>query len=141
MNLLFFGQIFEESLNVKFNQNSPKICSMRQDGRTDRQDEANSRFPQFFKCATQGQLLKLSIVLYVLRPDLLYLSLFFFLLTFTFPDIFQNLCDLLFLHVLISYSYQVVSCTKAHTNFFSYQVSTISPLPKHKRSLLHVFIF
>jgi hypothetical protein len=43
----FFRQIFKESRNTKFNQNPSSGSRVVPCGRTDRDDEANSRFSKF----------------------------------------------------------------------------------------------
>jgi hypothetical protein len=49
----FSQQIFEEKINIKFNQNPSSgiqvVSRRRTDGWTDRHQEANSRFSQFLK--------------------------------------------------------------------------------------------
>jgi hypothetical protein len=47
MKFEFCRHIFEKSSNIKFHENP----SMVTDGRTDRRDEANSRFSQFCESA------------------------------------------------------------------------------------------
>ena len=55
MKLEFSGQMFEKLSNIKFHENlssgSPVGPRGRAGGRTDRHDEANSRFSQFCECA------------------------------------------------------------------------------------------
>ena len=52
MKLEFSGQILEKYSNIKFHENplnASHACSMRTYGQTDRYDEADSRFTQFFE--------------------------------------------------------------------------------------------
>jgi hypothetical protein len=47
MKLEFYGQIFEESSNIKFYQNLTNESRVYPCGRTDRRQEADGRFSQF----------------------------------------------------------------------------------------------
>jgi hypothetical protein len=52
MKLEFSGQILEKYSSIKFHENplsASHACSMRTYGQTDRYDEADSRFTQFFE--------------------------------------------------------------------------------------------
>jgi len=55
MQLQLSRQIFEKYLNIQFYENptsgSRVVPYVRTDGRTDRHDEANSRFSRFFESA------------------------------------------------------------------------------------------
>jgi len=48
MNLEFSQQIFEKPSDIKFHENPSSGSRVAPCGRTDRRDEGNSRFPQFF---------------------------------------------------------------------------------------------
>jgi hypothetical protein len=52
--LEFSRQIFEISSNIKFHENPSSGSRVVPSGRTDRQDEANSRFSQFYERAQKG---------------------------------------------------------------------------------------
>ena len=55
MKFELFGRIFEKLLKYQISWKSDKwtpSCSMRTDGQTERYDEANSRFPQFLRNAS-----------------------------------------------------------------------------------------
>ena len=72
MKLEFSRQIFETSLNVKFKQIRPVGVQLfrtnrQTDGRTDRQEEVNSRFRSFADAPKTGlivSILYLTIILY-----------------------------------------------------------------------------
>ena len=49
----FSRQIFEKYSNIKFHYNPPSGIRVVPHGRTDRCDEANSRFPQFANVANK----------------------------------------------------------------------------------------
>ena len=51
MELEFSGQIFKKSSDFKFHKNQFSGSEVVPCGRTDRQDEANIRFSQFFEPA------------------------------------------------------------------------------------------
>jgi len=51
MKLQIPRQIFEKSPNIKFHENPSSGSRVVPCGRTDRHDEANSRFPQFYERA------------------------------------------------------------------------------------------
>ena len=51
MKLKFSRQIFEKSLNTKFNQNLSSGSGVVPWGKTDEHQEANSRFSQFCELA------------------------------------------------------------------------------------------
>jgi hypothetical protein len=52
MKLDFSGHTFEKkNSNTKFHQNPSSGSRVVSCGRTDRHDEANSRFSQFYECA------------------------------------------------------------------------------------------
>jgi hypothetical protein len=47
MKFDFFDRFFETPTNIKFHENPFSGSRVARGGRTDRHDEANSRFPQF----------------------------------------------------------------------------------------------
>jgi len=54
MKLEFSRQFLEKYSTFKFHEN-PSSCSMRTGGRTDRHDEANSDFSQFYERALKEE--------------------------------------------------------------------------------------
>jgi hypothetical protein len=50
----FSWQIFEKCSNIKFNENPYSVSRVVPCGQTDRHDEANSRFSQFFRRAKES---------------------------------------------------------------------------------------